>query len=305
MTGARIWVSGLVNVETTVPVRRFPVEYYPIDYPFFGVRSAVSGVGLNVAAALRTLGDEVVLASMTGQDFAGRQIRAELQTRGISDALVRPVLRETPASVVLYAPDGRRQVYCDLKDIQEAQLPLDEAELRAQLGRCDLAVVCNINFNRRVLAAAAAAGIPIATDVHVLSDLRDGYNRDFMAAAELLFLSDEGISGPCEDFLLALAREYPNVRVIVLGRGSQGAMLYTRADGQVHTCPAVSNPHVVNTVGAGDALFSAFVHQYAKGRPPLECLAFAQAFASYKIGFDGGAQGFATEAELERWLGRR
>ena len=117
MAGARIWVSGLVNVETTVPVRRFPVEYYPIDYPFFGVRSAVSGVGLNVAAALRTLGDEVVLASMTGQDFSGSQIRAELQARSISGALVRPVLRETPASVVLYAPDGRRQVYCDLKDI--------------------------------------------------------------------------------------------------------------------------------------------------------------------------------------------
>ena len=42
-------------------------------------------VGLNVAAALRTLGDEVVLASMTGQDFSGSQIRAELQARSISD----------------------------------------------------------------------------------------------------------------------------------------------------------------------------------------------------------------------------
>ena len=30
-----VLVSGLVNVETSVKVRKFPIEYYPIDYPFF------------------------------------------------------------------------------------------------------------------------------------------------------------------------------------------------------------------------------------------------------------------------------
>ena len=34
---ANILVSGLINTETTVRVRQFPVNYYPIDYPFFGV----------------------------------------------------------------------------------------------------------------------------------------------------------------------------------------------------------------------------------------------------------------------------
>lgn len=29
-----ILISGLVNVETSVKVRRFPIDYYPIDYPF-------------------------------------------------------------------------------------------------------------------------------------------------------------------------------------------------------------------------------------------------------------------------------
>ena len=33
---ANILVSGLINTETTVRVRQFPVNYYPIDYPFFG-----------------------------------------------------------------------------------------------------------------------------------------------------------------------------------------------------------------------------------------------------------------------------
>ena len=49
----RILVSGLLNVETTVPVRGFPINYYPIDYPFFGINSNVSGVGFNLSKAFK------------------------------------------------------------------------------------------------------------------------------------------------------------------------------------------------------------------------------------------------------------
>ena len=48
---AKILISGLVNTETSVRVRQFPVEYYPIDYAFFGVNTAVSGVACNIALA--------------------------------------------------------------------------------------------------------------------------------------------------------------------------------------------------------------------------------------------------------------
>ena len=47
----KLFVSGLLNVETTVAVRGFPISYYPIDYPFFGIQSHVSGVGYNIAKA--------------------------------------------------------------------------------------------------------------------------------------------------------------------------------------------------------------------------------------------------------------
>ena len=74
-----ILVSGLINTETTAAVRGFPIHYYPIDYAFFGVNTAVSGVAFNLAKALKTLGDEVQLASMTGHDFAAAYIRDALQ----------------------------------------------------------------------------------------------------------------------------------------------------------------------------------------------------------------------------------
>ena len=61
---SRILVSGLVNVETTCRIESFPIDYQPIDYAFFGVNMAVSGVGYNVAKAMTSLEDEVTITSM-------------------------------------------------------------------------------------------------------------------------------------------------------------------------------------------------------------------------------------------------
>lgn len=296
-----ILISGLVNTETTVRVRQFPIPYYPIDYPSFGVGTAVSGVAYNLAKAMTTLGDRVKLLSMTGRDFPAECIHAELLAAGIDTANITPCLRETPSSVVLYDGEGKRQICCDLKDIQEAQYSFPEQICHG----VDLVAACNINFNRPLLAMAKAAGIPIATDVHVLSDIRDDYNRDFMQCADILFLSDEGIGEDYRPFLWELARTYGN-QIIVLGRGGKGAAMYLKSEDRILELPAVHVGPVVNTVGAGDALFSAFVHYYAKGLTPEEALTRAQLFASAKIRTSGASKGFVTEAEMEalRWDGR-
>lgn len=295
----RILISGLVNMETTLRVRQFPVFYYPIDYPFFGIHSAVSGVAYNIALAMKTLQDEVRLCSMTGQDFPSSYIREELQKAGIGTEGVKEVLKETANSVVLYDGDGKRQIYCDLKDIQEASYGFDEHICDG----FDLVAACNINFNRELLRLAKVAGKVIATDVHVLSDVQDDYNREFMEAADILFLSDEGISGDPRSFLLGLFQTYGNA-VIVLGRGSKGALMYLREEERFVELPAVQVGPVVNTVGAGDALFSAYMHYFVKGLSPVEALIRAELFASAKIGVSGAAKGFVTEGQVEELYGR-
>jgi len=291
---SNILISGLVNTETTVRVGGFPIEYFPIDYPFFGVNTAVSGVAYNIVRALNTLGDEVKLTGMTGDDFAGSYIRAELSDCGINTDHIRPCLRQTPSSVVLYEESGRRQIYCDLKDIQETayDFPADICE------GIDLVAACNINFNRPLLRLAREAGIPIATDVHVFSNIYDDYNRDFLECAQIVFLSDEGIWGDWRDFIRELAHTYAT-KIVVLGRGSQGAAMYLREEDRLVELPAVQVGPVVNTVGAGDALFSGFIHYYAKGFHPVEALKRAEIFASAKIGTSGAAKGFITETQIE------
>lgn len=295
---SNVLVSGLVNTETTVKVRQFPIPYYPIDYPFFGVNTAVSGVAYNIALALKTLGDQVTLASMTGNDFAADYIRRELHTQGIDCTGIKSCLKETASSVVLYDEEGRRQIYCDLKDIQEATYGFS-ADIFEQ---ADVVVACNINFNRELLRAAKESGKLIATDVHVLSNVWDAYNRDFMECADVLFLSDEAIGDDYRGFIMELAHAY-RPQIIVLGRGNKGAAMYLESAARIVELPAVHVGDVVNTVGAGDALFSAFIHYYASGLDPIAALERAQTFASAKIRCSGASRGFVTEQEVEAFLG--
>ena len=294
-----ILVSGLVNTETTTAVRGFPIQYYPIDYTFFGVDTAVSGVAFNIVKALNTLGDDVRLVSMTGNDFSAAFILDSLRELGIATDHVQPKLRQTPNSVVLYDPEGKRQIYCDLKDIQETAYSFDASILEG----IDLVVACNINFNRPLLSVAKQAGKIIATDVHVLSDIDDEYNREFMKHADILFLSDEAVGDGYRTFIEQLAATYPS-RIIVMGRGAKGAAIYLRETGEITEMPAASAGAVVNTVGAGDALFSAFLHYYAKGLAPLGALRRAQIFAAHKITVSGASNGFANEQTVDELMER-
>ena len=293
----KILISGLINTETTVKIKKFPIEYFPIDYPFFGVNTRVSGVAYNLAKALKTLGDDVRFVSMTGDDFGAKYIKEELAEIGISSEYVSNNLKATPSSAVLYDDTGKRQIYCDLKDVQEATLGYGK-ELYED---CDIVIACNTNFNRDLLKKAKTDNKIIVTDVHVLGDINDDYNRDFMQHANILFLSDENIKGHYKEFVMELEKTYEN-DIIVLGRGKKGALMYVKDEEKFYEMPAVTVGEVVNTVGAGDALCSSFVHYYAKGMRPVEALMRAQIFASYKIGFDGASVGFAQEAKVEELI---
>ncbi len=291
----KILVSGLINIETTLRIDQFPLDYFPVRYPFHGVQSTLSGVGFNLAKALTILGDNVNFLSLIGKDFYEPIIRAECSSIGVSDRYILSELSQTAQSVIIYEKSGRRQIHTDLKDIQERQYPTDLFE-RA-ISECDLCALCNINFNRHLLEVARANGKTIATDVHAIQDLHDSYNRDFMSAANILFLSHEQLTVSPQAFMQALWDHYHN-GIIVIGLGDQGAMLGIREPASILQIPSIQTRPILNTIGAGDALFSAFLHTFQTTRDPILSLQKAVLFSSYKIGSIGAAEGFIDAQAL-------
>ncbi|NWF70759.1 MAG: carbohydrate kinase family protein [Chloroflexi bacterium] len=289
-------VAGLINIEITLRIEGFPIAYTPVRYPFGGINSSVSGVGYNVAKALTALGDAVDFLSLIGQDQARTMVYEALAAARIPAARVLATLPATAHSVILYDGDGRRQINVDLKDVQRTVYPEDSA--REALKACDLAVLCNINFARPLLRLARAAGKLIATDVHAIQHLDDEYNRDYMAAAHILFQSHENLLVSPEEWAQQLFQRY-GTEIAVVGLGGAGALLAVRADHFCERLPAVRTRDIINTIGAGDALFSAFIHSYQQTRDPYSALKKAMVFASYKIGEKGAADGFLDAARLD------
>ena len=72
---SKIFVSGLVNLEMSLQVDYFPIQYNPIEYPFFGISQAVSGVGYNISKALSILGDDAFLTGFIGDDLFSKNIK--------------------------------------------------------------------------------------------------------------------------------------------------------------------------------------------------------------------------------------
>ena len=288
-------VSGLINRETTLHIPGFPLQYEPVLYPFFGIQSRISGVGYNLACAFTALGDEVNLLSLIGHDHAGQKALETLQRDGISAEFIIAQPAETAQSVILYDDEGRRQIHVDLKDIQNQEYSLRRYQMAAR--RSDVLVLCNINFSRPFLKPAVNSGKLIATDVHAISDLNDEYNGDFMRAAHVLFMSDEKLPLPPEQWIRAVMRAY-RCEIAVIGMGKQGAMMAVRKDERIVRVPAVDTRPVVSSVGAGDALMAAFLHCYVRGNDPYLALEKAVVFASYKVGSVSASAGFLDDDSL-------
>ena len=300
---SNILVSGLVNVETNVKVKSFPIPYFPINYPFFGVDTNVAGVAVNISSALQTLGDDIKISSIIGNDELALLVKEKLEKDNITQKYIYQNLKATPQTVVLYDNDGNRQIYCDLKDLQEAVYPKDMHDELLQ--NCNVAIVCNSNFCRPLLKCAKEKNITVACDVQVLSSVRGEYDKEFMEYADILFLSNANLPYAEKQFICDLKNTY-SAKIVVIGMGKKGALMYVRSEDALYKVPAVTVGNIVNTVGAGDALFSSFVHYYCKNAPgnmsAIEALKRASVFASYKIAFTTASTGFAKEDEVEKML---
>ncbi|WP_294581662.1 PfkB family carbohydrate kinase [uncultured Thomasclavelia sp.] len=119
-----ILISGSINIETTVVIRQFPIKYYPVDYPFFGIKSHVGGVGYNLTKALTVLGNAPTLLTYHGNDKEGMRLVWQIEYEQL-DVVFIDKLAQTPISIVLYDKDGRRQIYSDLKNLQKQRLLFD------------------------------------------------------------------------------------------------------------------------------------------------------------------------------------
>ncbi len=295
----KFMVAGFVQYETIVKVEEFPVPYRQFESSRDLIYTDMGGTGFDEAMALRWLGNDVDFMSMVARNMSNRQIAAYLHINNVDlkTDYVLPTLDGMPTSVVLYCK-GQKQTFEDVKDIRTAEYDYDLFE--SQIKDKDMVLISNCNFCRPLIGLAQKYNKPLAVNVRSMRAEKIEQKKDFLSAADILYISDDDLDSDPYDCINECREKY-NPQIMVMGIGARGVILYTREDNSVLEYKSVKTNEVVNTVGAGNALFSAFLHYYVKTGDAKESIKNALLFASYKIGFVGTTNGFMTEEQIEQW----
>ncbi|RKS79706.1 sugar/nucleoside kinase (ribokinase family) [Actinomadura pelletieri DSM 43383] len=274
----RTVVAGAASCYTTLRVDEFPLSYEPTAPPTWA-HFSVSGAATHIARVQAGLGCDVRLCTVVGEDVAGQAIRSELCRGGLLGAGV--VASESSSlGIVLVDRNGRRMGMPYLAPVDGFAYPFPL--LREQARDADLLVLTNARFVRPLVEPAATLGIPIAVDVHLIAELDDEYGRPWLEHARIVFCSHERLPGP-RAWIAGMFARYKQCEMVGVGLGPGGAMLGLR-DGTLIRVAAAPPPQIINTSGAGDALFGTFLAEWLRNGDPVAALQSAVLHAGWKIG---------------------
>ena len=293
---ASIVVVGVASLYIAAGVAgEFPLEYAPVSEPDW-MSAGVTGSGAHIAKVLNALGDDVRLCTLAGTDPVGLAIRADLRANGLYGEGVVDA-GATWLGVVLVAPDGRRMGLPYMAAMNAVGYPAETFHRLA--AGADLAVLTNARFCRPLVRHAERLSVPIAVDVHLISEIDDPRNRPWLEVADILFCSHERLPCQPEDWVAQVLARYPGCQVVGIGMGAEGAMLGLR-DGTLIRAGAVTPRGVVSTAGAGDALFASFLHGWLATGNSVDSLQSAVLHAGWKLGQPMPGTASLTEGELAR-----
>jgi len=264
-----VFVAGPVSWNQLVYLDRLPE---PRPHTVFARRhvEALGGTSAGKSLNLAALGAEVTLSTVVGDDDQGARVCERLTAAGIR-LLVERARGATERHLNLMTVDGQRlSIYLDLSPASHRRA--DEVE--AALAACEVAVIDLSEHSRPVLARARAIGRPVWCDIHDYNGA-DRFHRDFIEAADVLFLNDDGMADPLP---FMRDRVAAGTEMVVLTQGAAGATAVTRA-GQLHV-PCAPVEHIVDTNGAGDAFFAGFLLAHLDGAPIDQALRAGHAQAA-------------------------
>ncbi|TQM78138.1 sugar/nucleoside kinase (ribokinase family) [Saccharothrix saharensis] len=281
MRRPKVFVAGPVSWNRLVLLDRLP-RARPHTTFAGGHRVTVGGTSAGKALNLASLGADVTLRTVVGDDEAGRSVLDVLDRAGV-DVIAEVVDTATEQHLNLMDPHGGRvSIYLELPRLHHAEH--DDRALAA-LASADAAVIDLADHARPLLGAARDAGVPVWCDVHDYDGVAE-FHRDFLDAADHVFLNDDAFKdehSANHDALVAFLRSLGKPAVATLG--ADGALALV--DGTVHRVPAVPIEEIVDTNGAGDAFFSGFLVAHLAGADVPSAMAAGARQAALCLGSAG------------------
>jgi sugar/nucleoside kinase (ribokinase family) len=259
---ARVLVTGSASYDALIQVGEFfaprPGTVFSKSY-----HEVVGGTGAGKALALSRLFDQTVFHCFVGDDPAGRLIRQRFAQERLT-LLAETDPAGTEHHVNIMNDRGERiSIYARYATFEPEFQP---ESLESEIAAADRLVLNIINYCRRLIPLARKHGKEIWCDIHDY-DGQNPYHDDFIAAADWLFMSSEGMAD-WRGFMKRMIAAGKKAVVCTHGRG--GSTLLDARD-RFFELPAIEAYERVDTNGAGDCFMSGFLYGHARGRSLEDC----------------------------------
>ncbi|AIQ58758.1 ribokinase [Paenibacillus borealis] len=297
-----ILVVGSMNMDIVTRVGRLPVPGETIHG--LGTDFHAGGKGSNQAYAAARSGAKVAMAGGVGSDSFGLEICRKLEAQGIDTAAIAAKPETTGIALITTDSSGENSIILS----PGANYSYGVEDLEAlNLSLYDVILLQNEipgTVNRRVIAMAEAAGIPVCMNPAPVT----GFDRDQLRGIRLLIMNEteaEVLSGiRIADFREAISAGRmlleEGIPELIITLGSKGS-LYMDGDGKIIEVPAYP-VEAVDTTAAGDTFIGAFASVYYAGKELADSLHYAAAAAALTVSASGAQSSIPVKEQVYAFL---
>lgn len=270
------------------------------------------GGAANVAANIRSLGDEPILVGATGTDDAAEKLIGLLREKGISsDYLITDPNRQTTIKTRIIA-HSQQVVRADRENRDPLKPELEKLVIERLMSVVDqISAVIISDYGKGVVTKTLleqVVAICNERDIFVAVDPKETNFHNYRSVSLITPNHHEagfayGRKITTEKDLLIVGTgllEKLDARSMLITRGAQGMSLFARDCEPTHI-PTFAR-QVFDVTGAGDTVIATFVAAVSAGADLVEAAVMANAGAGYTVGEIGTATVTVRElqAELER-----
>ncbi len=261
----KAFVIGGVSMDSIIHLEQFPPQKSATIFSQDSY-TTIGSTGGGKSICLQKLGMNTTFHAMIGADDSGNAIRKILCEHGV-EFINDLDPRGTEEHVNLMDREGRRLSIFTKTSSFEPQV--DIPRIIPYIQNCDYLVLNIINYVRKLIPEAKRYKKEIWCDIHDY-DGQNEYHKDFIEAADYIFMSSDELV-EYEEFMEQMIRQ--KKKLVVCTHGSKGVSAIT-AEGKKFRLPILGQYKRVDTNGAGDNFFSAYLYAHSIGYPVQTCLEY-------------------------------
>ncbi len=275
---AKVLCVGISTVDTIVLVEKYPAANERV-VALDSIR-ATGGPATTAAVALARLGVEVALASVVGDDEAGRFVIETLKREGIDTqhVVIDKAVRTATGTIVVSKSEQTRAIMVQPHSVRPAK-PANIADYEW------------IHVDQFGMQTIKDWGVKRGNGAKLSIDI--GYATPGLNSA------DYDLYAPSENITTDVSSAAIDKNIVVVSKGGEGSVYSDGVNSGM--VPAIST-EIVSTLGAGDVFHGALVATQVWKKPIAEAVAIANTVAGLSCRGLDGQSGIPTKAELDAFL---